>query len=84
MPTSTTDMNPLQVIAIADAAFDILEKALGFIDEAKKNGAVITPEQQASLQARYQSLKNRTEGQFTGAHWELPPPPGVESPGRGV
>lgn len=88
MPTPTTSdlnkVNPLEIIAIADAAFDLLERALAAVDGAKKNGANITPEQQLALQARYESLRLRTDKQFTGAHWELPPPPSVQSPVRGV
>src|SRR5690242_6510185 len=67
-------VNPLQIIAIADAVFDPLEKTLDAIDEAKKSGANITPEQQTALQNRYHSLRDRTDNQFTGDHWQLPPP----------
>lgn len=73
-------VNPLELIAIADADFSLLEKTLAAIDGAKKNGAVITADQQAALQARYASLRDRTDGQFSGDHWALPPPAGVESP----
>lgn len=74
------NVNPLQIIAIADAAFDLLEKALVAIDELKKNGAVITPEQQLALQAKYESLINRADSQFSGDHWKIDPPPAVQSP----
>lgn len=51
-------MNPLQIIALADAALAVAEKAEDLFAEAKKEGLVTDAEQQAQ-HAEYEARKAR-------------------------
>jgi len=44
------------------------------IDQMAQRGE-ITPAQQAEVKAKAESLKNQTEGQFSGPHWQIDPDP---------
>ncbi len=62
-------MNPATIIALLNAAMSMTEELLPLVTEAAQKGE-ISPEQQAKVLARYQSLKNRAEGQFSGLEWK--------------
>lgn len=63
-------MNPVAILAATNAALSLAEKLLPLIDQLAAKGEV-TPEQQAELLARYNSLKTQADGQFTGPAWQL-------------
>lgn len=65
-------MNPLAILATANAALSLLEQLLPLIDGLAAKGEV-TPEQQAELLAKYNSLKTQADGQFTGTAWQVEP-----------
>jgi hypothetical protein len=50
-------MNPLQIIALMDAALTLSERAKTIYNEAVKEG-IITPEEQAAQLARIDKLRN--------------------------
>ena len=62
-------MDPATIISLATVAIDLVEKLLPAIEQLRAKGE-ITPEQQQELMDRYQSLKARADGQFSGAHWK--------------
>jgi hypothetical protein len=62
-------MDPITVLAMASAAMAFLKEAVPQIKEMFNRGE-ITKEQQDALLAEYQSLRERTEGQFAGKEWE--------------
>jgi hypothetical protein len=64
----------MEYILLANAAMVLLEKLLPIIGEKFKAGE-IPIEEQAAVLARYESLKNRANGEFAGAHWKIEPDP---------
>jgi len=65
-------MDPLTVISVASSALDLLQRLMPVIDGMVQRGE-ITPAQQAEVKAKAESLKNQTEGQFSGPHWKIDP-----------
>lgn len=63
-------MNPLLVINGVNAALALVEALLPTLQELKLAGQ-ISAEQQQSVLDRYNSLKNRAEGQFSGPEWRI-------------
>lgn len=63
-------MSPLVIIAAANAALSLVETLIPKIQEWVQTGE-ITADQQADLLARYNSLKNKADGQFSGPEWKL-------------
>jgi hypothetical protein len=64
----------MEEIAAANAIMLLLEKLIPIISEKFKRGE-IPVEEQASVLTRYESLKNRANGEFQGAHWKIEPDP---------
>ena len=64
----------MEEIAAANAIMLLLEKLITIIGEKIKSGE-ISLDEQASVLARYESLKNRANGEFAGAHWKIEPDP---------
>ena len=52
-----------------NAAFLLIDALLPQLNELVRKGEV-SVEQQAAVRAQYDSLKNKAEGQFSGAHWQ--------------
>lgn len=67
-------MDPLVIIGIANSAFDLLERILPVIDGMVQRGE-ISAAQQAEVRAKAESLRNKTNGQFSGPHWQIDPDP---------
>jgi hypothetical protein len=63
-------MDPITAIAAVSAALSLVESLIPKIAEWTKQGD-ISPEQQAELLAKYNSLRSRADGQFTGPEWEV-------------
>ena len=63
-------METTAILAAVNAALDITTRLLPLIDQLAAKGEV-TPEQQAELLARYNSLKTQADGQFTGPAWQV-------------
>jgi hypothetical protein len=64
----------MEELALANAAMVLLEKLIPILSEKFKSGEISAGEQ-ASVLARYTSLKNRAEGEFSGTHWKIEPDP---------
>jgi hypothetical protein len=62
-------MDPATIISLTTVAIDLIEKLLPAIDQLRLKG-LITPEQQQQVLDRYQSLRGRADGQFSGPHWK--------------
>ena len=60
-------MNTLIVI---NAALTLIEELLPKLNHLKAAGE-ITAAQQAELLAKYESLKTRADGQFSGPEWQI-------------
>lgn len=65
-------MNPLIILNLANAAMSLIENLLPQIQQFVQKGEV-TAEQQAEIKARYESLKARADGQFSGPEWQVVP-----------
>jgi hypothetical protein len=63
-------METTAILAAVNAALDITTQLLPLINQLAAKGEV-TPEQQAELLARYNSLKTQADGQFTGPAWQV-------------
>lgn len=59
-------------VLLANAALSLLEQLIPVIAEKVKRGDVPADKQQELL-TRYQSLKARADGQFSGPEWEITP-----------
>jgi hypothetical protein len=62
-------MDPATILSLATVAIDLVEKLLPAIDQLRLKGN-ITAEQQQQVRARYESLKARADGQFSGPEWQ--------------
>lgn len=69
-------MNPIAIVQLVNALFSMTEELLPQLSKMSKDGQ-ITPEQQAKLIARYNSLKTRADGQFSGPEWKIEAPAAV-------
>jgi hypothetical protein len=65
-------MNPIVIINSVNAALALLQNLLPLLDGMVDRGE-ISVEQQARVRAKYDSLKNQTDGQFQGPHWQVEP-----------
>ena len=63
-------MDPATVISLATVAIDLVEKLLPAIEQLRLRGE-ITAEQQQQVLSRYQSLRTRADGQFSGPEWQI-------------
>lgn len=63
-------MNTLNALNAILASLTLVQELLPVIGQATQKGEV-TPEQQAQLLAKLNSLKTQSEGQFTGDHWKV-------------
>lgn len=63
-------MTPLEYIAIGSALLTLLNKTIiPKIEELAQKGE-LTPEQLATIRTQYDSLKNRTGGEFKGSEFD--------------
>ena len=58
------------VLTLVDVGLSLVEALLPIVSSLQVSGEV-TLEQQKALMDRYNSLKGRTKGQFTGPEWEV-------------
>ena len=65
-------MNALGIIAAINAGLALVESLLPLLDIFKASGE-ITAEQQQELLNKYNSLKNKADGQFAGPEWQVRP-----------
>jgi hypothetical protein len=63
-------MDPITILALINGSINLIETALPAIQQAVNNGQ-ISVEQQAQLLARYNSLKAKADGQFSGPEWAV-------------
>jgi hypothetical protein len=75
MAPQTTSNNPLTAkvaIAAINAGIALIESLLPVIQRLRLAGEVSVDEQREVL-GRYQSLKERADGQFKGPEWQIEP-----------
>jgi len=65
-------MDPISILAAISASIDIAEKLLPLVSQLKADGQ-ITADQQADILARFESLKAKADGQFSGPEWQVDP-----------
>jgi hypothetical protein len=65
-------MNPLIIINSINASLALLQNLLPLLDGMVERGE-ITVEQQNKVRAAYNSLRNQSDGQFQGPHWQVEP-----------
>lgn len=63
-------MDPLTILAVINGSLALTESLLPVLDQLVKSGQ-ITAEQQAVILAKYNSLKARADGQFSGPQWAI-------------
>lgn len=63
-------MDPIAIITTASAALSLVEQLLPLIDGLQKNGQISVADQ-AALLAKYESLKAKADGQFSGPAWQV-------------
>jgi hypothetical protein len=62
-------MDPVTLVATLNAALTLSNELLPIVAQYRAEGK-ITAEQQAALRAKYESLLNRANGEFSGPHWK--------------
>lgn len=62
-------MTPAAILAALNGALSLSSVLLPMIEQFKQEGT-ITPEQQAELIAKYNSLRAQADGQFSGPAWQ--------------
>lgn len=65
-------MDPITIIAAANGGIQLVEALLPLIQQLAQKGD-ISVDQQAQLLARYNSLKAKADGQFSGPEWQITP-----------
>ena len=65
-------MNTQAIINAAIAALELAENLLPTISDLVKSGEV-SIEDQAKVRAKFESLRDKTGGQFEGDHWKVQP-----------
>lgn len=63
-------MDPISTIALVNALLTGLENLLPHLQTLRNDG-LITPDQQAQLLEKYESLKTRADDQFSGPEWTV-------------
>lgn len=63
-------MDPITILAAANAGIALVEQLIPIIAQLKGSG-LITVEQQQILLAKYNSLKDKADGQFSGPEWDV-------------
>ena len=63
-------MNAIAILGAINAGLALIESLLPLLQQAVQAGE-ITVDQQSELLAKYVSLKNRADGQFSGPEWKV-------------
>ena len=63
-------MNPIQVLALASAAMQLIRESLPILRDAIKGGE-ISEDQQAQVLLEYQQLRAIAGEKYQGPEWEL-------------
>lgn len=63
-------MNPAIILPLASAGISLLEQLIPQISALVKRGE-ITPEQQADIKRRFESLRAKAGGEFSGPEWTV-------------
>jgi len=63
-------MTPANTVLVVTSALTLVEQLLPKITELASRGE-ISAEQQAEVRARYESLKVKAAGQFSGPEWQI-------------
>lgn len=69
----------METLALVNAGVGLLETLIPNIAKLVQSGE-ITPEQQATVRARYLSLRAAGDAAFTGPEWELSTKPTATTP----
>jgi len=72
-------MDPVTAISLATAGMSLIEQLIPIINDMRLSGQ-ITAEQQRQVLDRYQSLKARADGQFSGPEWAIVPQSQIPNP----
>jgi hypothetical protein len=61
-------MDPITILSLANGALTVVEALIPKIAELFQKGEITAAQQQEVL-AKYQSLKAKADGQFSGPEW---------------